>query len=184
MKSLNQVWLPLVRVCFAPVMASAQTPPVEQGGGSFRVPWPAATNLNKPRRQVLDAQTTAPMADYKWIREHVDRACQVNTGSGARAIGSNGLPCPAGLPQTPATEFHTSYMPVKAESCAGPQSCEGWQTVYDAGSPSVSANHTVACSTTAGQHVVPACDAYGVCTVGAAQLPASSLVRPVASPRL
>ena len=178
MKRPNQVWPPLVLICLAPVIASAQTPLVEQGGGSFRVQCPTATNPSKLQVLAPDALAKAPITDYKWIigqdlTVHIDPACQVNTGTGARPRGSNGLPCPAGLPQTPATQFHTSCMPVIAKGCTGPQSCARWQTVYDAGIPCLSANNPVGCSNTAGQHVVAACDGYGICTVGATQLPAS-----------
>jgi hypothetical protein len=40
MKRLNQVWRPLLLLCFAPMIANAQ---VEQGGGSFKVQCPSAT---------------------------------------------------------------------------------------------------------------------------------------------
>jgi Multicopper oxidase len=43
MKRLNQVLLPMLVVCLVPAVASAQAPPIEQGGGSFRVQCPTAT---------------------------------------------------------------------------------------------------------------------------------------------
>jgi len=43
MRRLSQLWLPILLVCFGPAVASAQTPPVEQGGGSFKVQCPTAT---------------------------------------------------------------------------------------------------------------------------------------------
>ena len=124
--------------------------------------------------RVQDAKDhTQQITDYKWIIEqdltlHIDPACQVNTGGGARPTGSNGLPCPALpagqlAPDTPATQFHASFYPVVASGCTGPQSCGQGQTVYDA-NPA---------SPTFGQHVKAACDGYGICTIGANQLPAS-----------
>jgi Bacterial cadherin-like domain len=118
------------------------------------------------------------ITDYKWIIEQdltpqINPACQQN---GPSAPGAPPKPanCPTGVPPTPATQFHTSYMPVIATGCTGPQSCEKGQTVYDAAPACISAGNPVGCSPTAGQHVLAACDGYGVCTPGAAQLPASS----------
>jgi hypothetical protein len=108
---------------------------------------------------VQDAQTPATkIADYKWIIEQdltfqVDPACQQN-GPG----GTKPATCPTGPVPTLGTNLHTSYMPVIAAGCTGAQSCERGQTVYDPSS---------------GQHVVAACDGYGNCTPGLAQLPAT-----------
>ena len=104
---------------------------------------------------VQDAQTKAPITDYKWIIEqdltfHIDPACQQNGSGGAKPAT-----CPTGTPPTLGTNFHTSYMPVIATGCTGPQSCERGQTVYD---PST------------GNHVPVACDGYGICVPGI-QLP-------------
>ena len=121
------------------------------------------------------AGTPIEITDYKWIIEqdltlHIDPACQQN-GSG----GTKPATCPTGLPVTPATNFHASYSPVIAEGCTGPQSCEKGQTVYDAGTPCTNgqANNPAGCSLTAGQHVLAACDGYGICTIGASSLPMS-----------
>ena len=86
----------------------------------------------------------------------VNPACQQNGPGGTKPAS-----CPAGIPLTLATNFHTSYMPVVAEGCTGPQSCEKGQTVYDA-NPS---------SPTYQQHVLAACDGYGICVPGLSQLP-------------
>jgi len=43
MKRLSQLWLPILLVCFTSAVVSAQTTPVEQGGGSFRVQCPRAS---------------------------------------------------------------------------------------------------------------------------------------------
>src|SRR6266478_1677415 len=130
----------------------------------------APTNLSV---RVQDAATKAQISDYKWIIEqdltlHINPACQQN-GPG----GTKPATCPAGVPATPATQFHTSYYPVIATGCTGPQSCGQGQTVYDAGTPCTAPGVPAGCSATAGQHVKAACDGYGVCTVGATQLPAS-----------
>ncbi len=123
---------------------------------------------------VQDAKTKAAITDYKWIIEqdltlHIDPACQQN-GAG----GTKPATCPAGVPPTPATQFHASFYPVIASGCTGPQSCGQGQTVYDAGTTCISAGVPAGCSATAGQHVKAACDGYGICTVGATQLPAST----------
>jgi hypothetical protein len=114
--------------------------------------------------KVQDANTKVAITDYKWIIEQdltipVNAACQQN-GPG----GTKPATCPTGVPPTVATNFHTSYMPVIAAGCTGPQSCEQGQTVYD-GNPS---------SPTYQQHVRAACDGYGICTVGATELPTST----------
>ena len=101
---------------------------------------------------VQDAQTQKPLPgqDYRWLIErdlmfHVDPATQVNTGTG--------------IVPSLATNFHTSYMPVVAAGCTGPQSCERDQTVYNPAT---------------GQHVVAACDGSGICQLGQAYLPTST----------
>jgi hypothetical protein len=151
--------------------------------------FPAASNLNVTVQDAIcaaNATTAAQLAtcaitDYKWIIEQdlsfpVDPLCQVN--SSTRPTGSNGQPCPAtaaGVPPTPATQFHTSYMPVIAEGCTGPQSCSRGQTVYDP-APNCATTTPVnapGCSPTGGQHVAAACDGYGICTIGATQLRAA-----------
>jgi hypothetical protein len=138
--------------------------------------FPAGSGLNVV---VQDTITGAPITDYKWLIEQdltmqVNPACQQN-GSG----GSKPTTCPAGVPLTVATNFHISYMPVIAEGCTGPQSCEKGQTVYDPGTPcttppsGTTPGIPAGCSVTGHQHVAAACDGYGICTIGASQLPAS-----------
>jgi IPT/TIG domain-containing protein len=139
--------------------------------------FPAGSGLNVV---VQDVNTGAPITDYKWIIEQdltmqVNPACQQN-GTG----GTKPSTCPTGVPLTVATNFHTSYMPVIAEGCTGPQSCEKGQTVYDPGTPCTTPPSTTnpagipaGCSVTGHQHVAAACDGYGICTIGASQLPVS-----------
>ena len=112
---------------------------------------------------VRDAQTHAAISDYKWIIEQdltfqIDPACQQNGPGGTKPVT-----CPSGVPPTLGTNFHTSYMPVVAEGCTGPISCEQGQTVYD-GNPT---------SPTYQQHIQAACDGYGICNTNLRQLPAS-----------
>jgi hypothetical protein len=107
--------------------------------------------------------TNCVIKDYKWMIEQdltilVNPACQQNGPGGTKPAN-----CPAGTPLSLATNFHTSYMPVVAEGCTGPQSCEKGQTVFD-GNPT---------SPTYGQHVLAACDGMGICVPGLSQLPAS-----------
>ncbi len=126
--------------------------------------------------KVQDAKTHAAITDYKWIIEQdltiqVNPACQQN-GAG----GTKPATCPTGVPLTPATNFHTSFSPVVASGCTGPESCEQGQTVYDAGTPCTGTLTPPACSLTAGKHVQAACDGYGICTVSptATHLPEST----------
>src|SRR6266849_8813845 len=103
---------------------------------------------------VQDAQSKVAISDYKWIIEQdltfkVDPACQQN-GPG----GSKPATCPAGVVPSLGTNFHTSYMPVIAVGCTGPQSCERGQTVYD-NRPTVPGTTpgTTVPNPTLGQHV-------------------------------
>jgi hypothetical protein len=121
--------------------------------------FPTPSNLNLA---VADATTGAAMTDYKWIIEQdltfkIDPACQTNVGtSTTRPVGTDGKPCPAGIPPTIGTNFHTSSMPVIASGCTGAQSCERGQSVYNPAT---------------GTHVPAACN-HGVCLPGSG-LPAS-----------
>ncbi len=66
-----------------------------------------------------DAQSHASISDYKWIIEEDDSY-----------TWPVGVTTPPGTP-TLATNFHRSYMPVLADGCTGPISCESGQTVYN-----------------------------------------------------
>jgi hypothetical protein len=82
---------------------------------------------------LIDGKTKQPLPgtpqDYRWIIEE-DRTFYIDPN-----CTSNPLPatCPAATPQgAPATlgvNFHTSYMPVVAQGCTGPISCEAGQSV-------------------------------------------------------
>src|SRR5205807_9290177 len=102
---------------------------------------------------VIDAGTRTAITDYKWVIEqdltfYLDPNCQQN-GPG----GSKPASCPAGVPPTLGTNFHTSYMPVIAAGCTGPQSCERGQSIYNPAT---------------GGHVPAVCDASGICVPAAA----------------
>jgi hypothetical protein len=98
---------------------------------------------------VVDGRDKATaVADYRWVIEE-DRTFFVNPA----CIGN---PAPAGCPLTSTgasptfgTNFHTSYMPVIATGCTGPQSCEGGQTVL--GTAAVCDVGNGVCRTTAAQ---------------------------------
>jgi hypothetical protein len=148
--------------------------------------FPAASNLSVTVQDApCAAKATTPAAlagcaitDYKWIIEQdltypINPACQVNNGAGSTAPAGCPALGPGGVPPTPATNFHTSFMPVIAEGCTGPQSCSRGQTVYDPAPNCATTNNAPGCSATGGQHVAAACDGYGFCTIGATQLPAS-----------
>src|SRR5207249_2636536 len=79
------------------------------GTANVTLTFPAGSGLQVT---VQDAQTKAPITDYKWIIEqdltfYIDPACQQN-GPG----GSKPATCPAAVPPTLGTNFHSSYMPV------------------------------------------------------------------------
>ena len=112
--------------------------------------FPAASGL---KVTVQDANTRTAITDYKWVIEqdltfYLDPNCQQN-GPG----GSKPASCPAGVPPTLGTNFHTSYMPVIAAGCTGPQSCERGQSIYNPAT---------------GGHVPAVCDASGICVAAAA----------------
>jgi hypothetical protein len=104
------------------------------------VTFPPPSNLNVAVQDATPGVSLA-ITDYKWVIEQdltfkIDPACQVNVGAkGTVPTGSDGKPCPAGganhVPPTLGTNFHTSYMPVIASGCTGPQSCERGQSVYN-----------------------------------------------------
>ena len=129
---------------------------------------PATVTLTFPAGNTIawtvqDTNTKAPVTDYKWLIEqdltfYINPLCQVP--------GTPPAGCPVqanGIPPTLGTNFHTSYMPVVAAGCTGPQSCERGQTVYDAGVACTSPGVPAGCSATAGQHVPAVCEG-GICT--------------------
>jgi hypothetical protein len=128
--------------------------------------FPVPSNLNVVVQDGTPG-VTLPITDYKWIIEQdltfkIDPACQTNVGAtGTPPTGSNGKPCPVGIPPTMGTNFHTSYMPVIASGCTGPQSCERGQSVYNPAT---------------GTHVPAVCN-HGVC------LPSSAPSLPISLPR-
>ena len=114
-------------------------------------PPPSNVNVKLQDASPLVPGQSAPQAitDYKWVIEQdltfkIDPACQINAStSSAPLLGSDGKPCPkvaTGVPPTLGTNFHTSYMPVIASGCTGPQSCERGQSVYNP----VTGTHTAA----------------------------------------
>ncbi len=111
---------------------------------------------------VKDGKTGSPINDYRWVIEE-DRTFYIDPNTTTNTGGSSIVP-------TFGTNFHTSYMPLVATGCIGPQgaiACETGQTVLDngvactsLGPPAVPAG----CSPTAGQHVPAVCDiGNGVC---------------------
>jgi hypothetical protein len=86
---------------------------------------------------VVDGTSKVALAgqDYRWIIEedktfYVDPTKTTNTG-GNKIVPTYG------------TNFHTSHMPVVAQGCTGPLSCESGQTVFDP---------------TSGKHLPAVCD--------------------------
>ena len=102
---------------------------VSAGTGTATITFLPASNLAV---SVVDGknQSTA-ISDYRWIIEE-DRTFYSNPNCSTN-------PVPAGCPSaankvtlTAGVNFHTSNMPVVAQGCTGPRSCEGGQTVADA----------------------------------------------------
>jgi hypothetical protein len=130
---------------------------------SVTLTFPPPSGLNVV---VQDATTNVVMGDYKWVIEQdltfkIDPACQTNASTSTTPLlGSDGKPCPkvaTGVPPTLGTNFHTSYMPVIASGCTGPQSCERGQSVYNP---------------VTGTHQPATCN-HGVCLPNGTSLPTS-----------
>src|SRR4029077_20974579 len=117
----------------------------------------AAVTLNFPAPSnlavtLIDGATKAALPgspqDYRWIIEedrtfYLDPKCTTNPPAAGCPTGTGGV-----LP-TFGTNFHTSYMPVVAQGCTGPNSCESGQTLL--GAPAVCDMGNGACRTNAGQ---------------------------------
>jgi hypothetical protein len=104
---------------------------------------------------VQDAQNPSiKLTDYKWIIQQ-DLTMQI-TAANQMYNGTT-------VPPTLGTNFHTSTNPVVAAGCTGPQSCEAGQTMFDTRPACTSPGVPAGCSTTAGQHILAACDGSGIC---------------------
>jgi hypothetical protein len=120
---------------------------VSGGVATVTLTFPAPSDVSVT---LVDGKSKAVLnpQDYRWIIEE-DRTWYQNPD-----CTTNPLPagCPgASLGIVPAygTNFHTSHMPVIAEGCTGPASCEQGQTVLDPAT---------------GTHVSAACDiGNGIC---------------------
>jgi hypothetical protein len=99
---------------------------------TVNVSFPAGSGLAVT---VLDGgDKTTTISDYRWIIEE-DRTFYVDPNCTTNPLPSgcpNVVPDPAhpgqSLPLVFGTNFHTSHMPVVAQGCTGPLSCEGGQT--------------------------------------------------------
>jgi hypothetical protein len=106
---------------------------ISSGSATVTLVFPTA---NGPVVTVLDgADKLTVITDYRWIIEE-DRTFFVDPNCTTNPLPST---CPVVTPQgTPAvfgTNFHTSHMPVVAQGCTGPLSCESGQTLL--GTPTV-----------------------------------------------
>jgi hypothetical protein len=100
---------------------------------------------NGPSVTLIDGSSPTKAAigqDYRWIIEedhtfYVDPTKVTNTSTnGANTVASFG------------TSFHASYMPLVAEGCTGPNSCESGQTMLG---KAASCDYTGICTTTTSQ---------------------------------
>jgi hypothetical protein len=102
---------------------------VQSSAATVTLVFPAGSGLNV---SVVDGVNKAPITDYRWIIEEdrtffVDPNCTTNPlPAGCPVATPNGAPVNFG------TNFHSSYMPMVATGCTGPQSCEGGQTLQGA----------------------------------------------------
>jgi len=103
-----------------------QNPLKQTATATVNLVFPAGSGLAVT---VMDgADHTSTLTDYRWIIEEdrtffVDPKCTQNPlPAGCPTVTSQGAPAVFG------TNFHTSYMPLVATGCTGPQSCEGGQT--------------------------------------------------------
>ncbi|HWC17048.1 MAG TPA: hypothetical protein VG498_08530, partial [Terriglobales bacterium] len=107
---------------------------------------------------VLDGNDkTTQISDYRWIIEE-DKTFYINPNcTDTSTTPPPGCPtntATGGVPQTFGVNFHTSYMPLVAQGCTGPNACESGQTIVDENP----------LSPTFGQHLPAVCDVgNGVC---------------------
>ncbi len=98
---------------------------------------------NGPAVTLLDGvDKTTTVTDYRWIIEE-DRTFYVDPNCQANPLPTT---CPKATTQgTPAifgTNFHTSYMPIVAQGCTGPLSCESGQSFIN---PATGADEPAVC---------------------------------------
>lgn len=103
---------------------------------SFLAPTGLIVNVwDAPSTQQIDPATRTinkvAVTDYRWIIEEdrtfwIDPKCQINS-TGART-DSRGQACPPLPVESLGYNFHTAHMPVVAQGCFGPISCEQGQT--------------------------------------------------------
>ena len=84
-----------------------------------------------PSMEPGSANPRVQVTDYRWIIEEdrtfwMDPKCQVNS-TGTR-LDSRGMACPPLPVESLGYSFHTANMPVVAQGCVGPISCEAGQT--------------------------------------------------------
>jgi hypothetical protein len=90
---------------------------VSSAAGTVTLNFPTASNLQV---SVVDGVSKAPIGDYRWVIEE-DRTFYINSNT-RQNNGTSIVP-------TFGTNFHTSYMPIVADGCTGPLSCENGQTL-------------------------------------------------------
>ena len=98
------------------------------GVGPVTILFPAATNLAVA---VKDGKTGALIQDYRWVIEE-DRTFYVNPNCTANPPAAGCPTAGSGIVATFGANFHTSFMPLVATGCTGPQSCEFGQTLQGA----------------------------------------------------
>ena len=147
-----------------PATATFTFQPKNSQGTLSAITYTATVNFPAPSGLVvnlIDGSTKQPLGDpatldYRWIIEEdrtffIDPKCQTNPlPTGCPGAGGSVVP-------TFGVNFHSSYMPVVAQGCTGPISCESGQTMLDPAT---------------GAHVNAVCDeGNGVCHPGAAKTP-------------
>jgi len=121
------------------------------------VTFPTPSNLAVTVLDGYDKKTL--ISDYRWIIEE-DRTFYIDPTKTTNNGGTTG----ATVVPVLGVNFHSDYMPMIAQGCTGTLSCEGGQTMFDAGTPCTSPGVPAGCSATAGQHIPAVCDVGdGVC---------------------
>ena len=88
-----------------------------EAAASVTLTFPLASNLAV---HVKDAKTGGELADYRWIIEE-DQTIPIDAN-----VETTSTETPV---RNAAINFHTSHMPVVAQGCVGPVSCESGQTL-------------------------------------------------------
>ncbi len=145
--------------------ATFQFQPKNSQGTLSTATYTATVNFPAPSGLIvnlIDGSSKQPYAgndDYRWIIEE-DRTFFIDPNCQTNPLPKPALHCPGAggnVVPTFGVNFHSSYMPVVAQGCTGPISCESGQKMLDPAT---------------GAHVNAVCDeGNGICHPGDAKTP-------------